>query len=58
MAERWKILLLIAFLFLTVIPVSLVAVKVYVSPWLLIAGHAGVMIFGFICAELAREKNS
>lgn len=55
MAERWKILLLIAFLFLTVIPVSLVAVKVYVSPWLLVAGHAGVMLFGFMCAELARK---
>ncbi|EPS9349021.1 TPA: hypothetical protein ACJIKU_003500 [Citrobacter freundii] len=57
MAERWKILLLIAFLFLTVIPVSMVAAKVYVSPWLLIAGHAGVMLFGFICAELARKDD-
>lgn len=56
MAERWKIYALIAFLGLTAIPISLVAAKVYVSPWLLIAGHAGVMIFGFICAELARNE--
>ncbi|MBA8033268.1 hypothetical protein LEG54_11105 [Salmonella enterica] len=55
MAERWKIFSLIALLFLTVIPISLVAAKVYVSPWLLIAGHAGVMLFGFMCAELARK---
>lgn len=57
MAERCKIYALIAFLGLTVIPISLVAAKVYVSPWLLIAGHAGVMIFGFICAELARNED-
>ncbi|HBV7992366.1 MULTISPECIES: hypothetical protein [Citrobacter] len=57
MAERWKIYALIALLGLTVIPISLVAANVYVSPWLLIAGHAGVMIFGFICAELARNKD-
>ncbi|ENF6041716.1 hypothetical protein ABRV10_003761 [Citrobacter amalonaticus] len=57
MAERWKIYALIAFLGLTVIPISLVAAKVYVSPWLLIAGHAGVMIFGFMCAELARYED-
>lgn len=56
MAERWKIYALIAFLVLTVIPISLVAVKVYVSLWLLIAGHIGVMLFGFICAELARNE--
>jgi len=53
MAERWKIYALIAFLGLTAIPIILVAAKVYVFPWLLIAGHAGVIIFGFICAELA-----
>lgn len=57
MSERWKIYALIAFLGLTVIPISLVAAKVYVSPWLLITGHAGVMLFGFICAELARNED-
>ena len=56
MAERWKIYALIALLVLTAIPISLVAAKVYVSTWLLSAGHAGVMIFGFICAELARNE--
>ncbi|EHO4073540.1 hypothetical protein HVX64_07040 [Citrobacter sp. RHB20-C16] len=57
MAKRWTIYALIAFLALTVIPISLVAANVYVSPWLLIAGHAGVMIFGFMCAELARYED-
>ena len=57
MAKRWTIYALIAILALTVIPISLVAANVYVSPWLLIAGHAGVMIFGFMCAELARYED-
>ncbi|MEH4965247.1 hypothetical protein PO428_21920 [Escherichia coli] len=55
MAERWKICAMIVLLTLTVVPISLVAAKIDVSPWLLIAGHVGVMLFGFLSSELARE---
>ena len=54
MAERWKIYLTIAFIALTVIPASMVAVKIDEPTWALIAGHCGAVIAGFICAELGR----
>lgn len=55
MAERWKIYLIIAFITLTVIPVSMAAAKIDVPTWALIAGHCGSIIVGFICAELGRK---
>lgn len=55
MAERWKIYLTIAFIAFTVIPTSMVAAKIDVPTWALIAGHCGAVVAGFICAELGRR---
>lgn len=54
MAERWKIYLTIAFIGLGATPISMVAAKIDVPVWALIAGHCGATIAGFICAELGR----
>ncbi|MBS6908408.1 MAG: hypothetical protein KH218_13685 [Klebsiella sp.] len=55
MAERWKIYLIIAFIGLCATPISMVAAKIDVPAWALIAGHCGAIIVGFILAELGRE---
>ncbi|EIX9631698.1 hypothetical protein ML097_005224 [Klebsiella pneumoniae] len=57
MAERWKIYLTIAFIGLGATPMCMVAAKIDVPTWALIAGHCGAMIAGFICAEFARGAN-
>ena len=54
MAERWKIYLTIAFIGLGATPISMVAAKIDMPVWALIAGHCGAIIAGFICAELGR----
>ncbi|WP_165571933.1 hypothetical protein [Klebsiella pneumoniae] len=57
MAERWIIYLTIAFIGLGATPISMVAAKIDVPVWALIAGHCGATIAGFICAELGRGAN-
>ena len=56
MAERWKIYLMIAFITVTIIPIAMVAAKMYVPVWALIAGHCGMLVVGFICGEWSREE--
>lgn len=58
MAERWKIYLTIAFIGLGATPISMVAAKIDVPVWALIAGHCGAIIAGFICAELEGEPDN
>lgn len=55
MVERWKIYLMIAFITLTIAPISLACADILVSPWALIAGHCGAMVVGIICGEWSRE---
>ncbi|HCT7629382.1 TPA: hypothetical protein OT818_000376 [Citrobacter koseri] len=57
MAERWKIFLIIAFVALTVMPISMVAAKIYVPVWAMIAGHCGAIVFGFIAGEVGRSEH-
>ncbi|WP_370906205.1 hypothetical protein [Citrobacter koseri] len=57
MAERWKIFLIIAFVALTVMPISMVAAKIDVPVWAMIAGHCGAIVFGFIAGELGRSEH-
>lgn len=56
MAERWKIYLLIAFIGITSTPVSMAAAKIDVPIWAMIVGHCGMMIVGFIAAEMGRKN--
>lgn len=56
MAERWKIYLIIAFIVLAATPISMVAAKIDVPVWAIIAGHCGSMISGFIAAEIGRTN--
>lgn len=56
MAERWKIYLLIAFICITSTPLSMAAAKIDVPVWAMIAGHCGMVIVGFIAAELERAN--
>ncbi|MDU7377904.1 MAG: hypothetical protein E7L09_05965 [Enterobacteriaceae bacterium] len=56
MAERWKIYLMIAFITLTIIPIAMVAAKMYVPVWALIAGHCGMLVVGFICGEWSQGE--
>lgn len=56
MAERWKIYLLIAFIGITSTPLSMVAAKIDVPVWAMIVGHCGMMIVGFIAAEMGRTN--
>ena len=55
MAERWKIYGLIALIAIFTIPVAMACARFDVPVWLLIFGHSGSMLTGFIAAELNRE---
>ncbi|HCC5834853.1 hypothetical protein [Citrobacter farmeri] len=48
MAERWKIFLIIAFVALTVMPISMMAAKIDVPVWAMIAGHCGQSSLGLL----------
>jgi len=54
MAEKIKILLMIAFIFLTTVPVALAMVKLDVPTWALFAGHTGIFAAGLYCSLLGR----
>lgn len=56
MAERWKIYLLITFIALTSTPLSMAAAKIDVPVWAMMVGHCGMMIVGFIGAEMMRTN--
>jgi hypothetical protein len=44
-----------AFIALTIVPIAMVAAKMYVPVWALIAGHCGMLVVGIICGEWSRE---
>ena len=56
MVERWKIYLLIAFIGITSTPLSMAAAKIDVPIWAMIAGHCGMIVVGFIAAEMGRTN--
>lgn len=55
MDSNWKIYGLIALITLFVVPVAMVCTRIDVPVWMLIVGHSGSMLTGFLSAELNRE---
>lgn len=51
----WKIYGLIALITLFVVPVAMACASIDVPAWLLIVGHSGSMLTGFLASELNRE---
>jgi len=57
MADNLRVLLVIALIAVTAVPVSLVMVDLNVPDWSLFAGHTGIFAIGLFCSTLLGRTN-